>query len=467
MKGAAGQRRLQLGLFAIVTIAAFEATALITALPTIADELNGDAYYGATLAANLLANIVVIVAAADAADRLGPARPLIVCAGLFVVGLAVAGVAPSILFVIIGRVLQGAGVGGFAVIAYVAVRLGIPQDRQPTTYALMSAGWVLPSLIAPALAGWVTDTFGWRWVFLGIIPLVLAAGLVVIPPLLTIRPAEITAPPDLHRLRAAVRLALGIGAVLGGLTSGSPTVTVPLVVVGGAVAAPAARHLFPRGVVRARPGLPAVIACRLLATMAFLGADSFLPLAADRIHGVGPIAQGMVIIGAALSWTIGQALAARWNGKVPDDRLVRFGFSMLLTGVIGSAIVLDPDLRLALTFAVWCVGGFGMGMLFNPTTVAAMGHAPDGAAGVVSSQLTMADSLGFALMSGVGGAVVAFADRSSMTLSAAIVINLALAATCAVLGLLASARLTVGARSAPGEGISRPPSPGGREIRPA
>ncbi|MGD9704756.1 MAG: MFS transporter [Acidimicrobiia bacterium] len=441
-------RRLAVGLFTLITISAFEATAVITALPTITDELGGDALYGATLAANLLANIVVIVAASDAADRLGPGRPFLVCASLFVVGLVVAGAATGMLVVVAGRILQGAGVGGFAAIAYVAVRRAIPPERQPVMYAWLSAGWVLPSLAAPALAGGVTDQFGWRWVFLGIIPLVVVAATVVAPPLLALAPSPDAAPRDRSRLVDAVRAAAGVAAVLGGLAHRSVFVVVPTVLAGGIVALPALRRLFPRGVIRARPGLPAIVACRLCATMAFLGVDSFLPLAADRIHGVGPIAQGMLIIGAAISWTGGQAFAARLHDKVPPNRLVRTGFAVLALGVVGASIVVDRDVALPITFAAWSVGGLGMGLLFNPTTVTAMGTAVPGEEGLVSSQMNMADSLGFALMGGLGGAVVAFADRTSVSLSSAILFNMGLALAMAMLGFVAS-RGVVATASAP------------------
>ena len=441
-------RRLAVGLFTLVTISAFEATAVITALPTITDELGGDALYGATLAANLLANIIVIVAAADASDRLGPGRPFLVCASLFVIGLVVAGTANGMLLVVAGRVLQGAGVGGFAAIAYVAVRRAVPAERQPVMYAWLSAGWVLPSLLAPALAGWVTDQFGWRWVFLGIIPLVVVAAAVVAPPLLALAPSPDAAPRDRRRLVDAIRTAIGLAAVLGGLAHSSVVVVVLAVGAGILVAGPAVRHLFPPGVIRARPGLPAIVACRLCATMAFLGVDSFLPLAADRIHRVSPIAQGMLIIGAALSWTMGQVVSARLHDKVAPHRLVRTGFGVLILGIVGASIVVDPDVALPVTFVAWSIGGLGMGLLFNPTTVTAMGTAVPGEEGLVSSQMNIADSLGFALMGGLGGAVVAFADRTSVSLSSAILFNMGLALTMATLGFIA-ARGVVQTVSAP------------------
>jgi hypothetical protein len=54
---------LAIGLVMGVTLVAFEMTAVITALPTISDELGGESLYGVALAAYTLADVVALVAA--------------------------------------------------------------------------------------------------------------------------------------------------------------------------------------------------------------------------------------------------------------------------------------------------------------------------------------------------------------------------------------------------------------------
>ena len=456
---------------------------MITALPTITDEFHGDSLYGLTIAVNLLANIIVIVAAAIAADRHGPGRPFMVCAIVFIAGLLLSGAAPGMGMVVLGRILQGSGVGGFVTLAYVAVSRGIREDRQATAFAVMSAGWVLPSLIAPALAGWITEQFGWRWVFYSIVPIVAILGSFVAPMLLRLpaaaasdrvtinTAADNTAagntaagntaasntvagntvagntladrPSERDRLSASVRLAGGLGAALWGITLDRWIYVAPLAIGGAAVAVSGSRVLYPPGVARAQRGLPAVFSVRLIATMAFIGVESFLPLAADRLHGVGPIAQGMVIIGAAVTWTIGQALAARWrtSGRFNDAQLIRMGFAFMAVGIASSMTILGANIPLAVTFCTWSITGLGTGMLLGPTTVRALALAPEGHDGIVSSQISLSDSIGFATMGGIGGAMVALADRDTFSLRTAIVVNAAIAATLAVLGAIISRRV--------------------------
>ena len=105
------QRALAIGLVSCTSLVAFETTSLLTALPTIADDLQGDYLYGATLAAYMLAAIIGLVAASEQADRRGPRAPFIGCIGIFIIGLLIASVATSMPLVLIGRVFQGAGAG--------------------------------------------------------------------------------------------------------------------------------------------------------------------------------------------------------------------------------------------------------------------------------------------------------------------------------------------------------------------
>ena len=439
----AQQRRLAAGMVMAVMLVAFEVTSVITALPTITDELGGDSLYGVTLAIYTLANLVALVTTGEVSDRRGPALPFVLCITMLIVGLVVAAIAPSMTWVVVGRALQGAGTGGFAPIAYTLVKRAFPTDRQPMMYAYLSAGWVLPSLFAPALSGWVTDTFGWEWVFLGLIPFALAVGALAVGPMMRFQPQLLErdrAVKTRSRIPTAVVAAAGIGLLVTGVRFDNLLVAFASSVLGAVLAVPALRRLFPAGLLRAREGFPAIVACRILATATFLGADSFIPLAADRIHGQRPLVQGFVIIGAALSWTTGQWIRAR---RPPDNpaAAMRTGFLVMFLGLALVTPVLWSGWPMIATFFAWSVGGFGMGLLWNPATVAAMSHAVDGREGEVSSQISLADAVGFSLMGGIGGATVAFADRTSWSLAGALGTNFALAGALALLGAFAARRV--------------------------
>jgi MFS family permease len=436
------QRLLAIGLVLGVMMVAFEITAVLTALPSITDQLQGDSLYGVALACYTLANLVALVVTGELTDRFGPAKPYLGSLAVFAAGLVVAATASSMTTVVIGRTLQGAGTGGLAPIAYVLVKRAFPADRQPSMYAYLSAGWVLPSLIAPAVAGTITDQVGWRWVFWLLLPLIPVVAFITVRPMRAYAPTG-TGTWRRSRISAAVLAAGGIGLFVTSLQFAHVAAAIGGAAAGLAIGIPSLRRLLPAGVHRAARGLPAVVSCRMLATAAFLGADSFIPLAADRIHGSSPSVQGFVIIGASLSWTGGQWLISR-HPEIDPRRAVRWGFMVMAFGLLASVPVLATGWPLWATFFAWAIGGFGMGLLFNPTTVTAMSHAREGAEGLVSSQVNLADAVGFSMMGGIGGAMVAVSDRTSLPLSAALGFNFALAIGLAGTGMICAGRIRSG-----------------------
>jgi MFS family permease len=437
---------LAVGLVLSVVLIGFEVTAVATALPTISDELGGDSLYGVSLAIYTLANMVSLVAAGEASDRWGPLRPFLVAMAVFVIGLVVAAVASSMLWVVAGRTLQGAN-GAFGPIAYSLVRRAFPEQRQPMLYALLGAGWVVPSLLGPFAAGWITDAFGWRWVFIVVIPLAVGVTAFIARPMARfgVRPDGLgedgaTAPWRGSRVPTAALAACGVGLVAFGLSTDRIAVGLALAGTGVGVALPALRRLLPLGTFVAASGLAAAVAVRVLATASFGGADQFIPLAADRVHGIAATWQGFMIIGASLTWTAGQWIAAR-RTTVGAPTWVASGAALLAVGVVGCIPIVAESWPLWTTFASWSLGGLGMGLLFNPTTVTAMSYAREGNEGEVSSQIALADSLGFSLIGAVGGSTVALADRESVTISTALLICFAIAVACAAVVALIARRV--------------------------
>jgi MFS family permease len=428
-----------------ITMNAFEAVAVITAMPTVAADLHGDSLYGAAFSAYMLASLIALIWSGESADRRGPFPPFLAGVGSFALGLVVAGLAPNMGVLVLGRILQGAGSGSLASVSYVAIGRVWPSEARPKMFAALSAAWVVPSLVAPLIAGLVTQHFGWRWVFLSLLPL-LPILLALAGPSLARLPAVESLAEAPRRLGDALLLATAVGLALTGLQTRFIPVAVVLTLGGVAIAIPPLRRLLPEGTIHARRGLAATVAARFCVNVAFFGADTFLPLAASRLHGAGPLGAGAIVVGASLTWTAGSWLTAKRSEAWHPGRAVAIGSIIVGVGIISAAPIVVRTTPLWLTFVGWSLAGPGIGIVFTLTAVTALDNVPAGREGLVSSQLQMADALGFALISGIGGALVAVADHTALTLSQALVLQFSLAAAVAVVGALAGVRVRGAAR---------------------
>jgi MFS family permease len=413
---APGRRLLTAGLVLTITFVGFEALAVATVLPDVRRDLGAVALYGWVFSAFMLGSLIGIVLAGSHADASGPARPFVLALTLFCIGLAAGGLAPSMLVLVIARFVQGLGGGAIAPIAYYAIGRAYPSSVQPRVFAILSSAWVLPGLVGPAIAGAIGDHASWRFVFLGLLPLVIPAGLVTIGPLMRIPPHrdgdEGTGPGEAARavpLSDAIAVAAGTGLVLAGASLHVIYATVPLAIAGGALAIPAFIRLVPRGTLRMAPGLPAAIALRGLLMFAFFGTEAYVPLALTDIRHTSSTVAGLALTMTTLTWTAGAWIQERTVGRWGPRTLGRTGFGLVVLGIVGIALSLSASVPVAVFAGVWGVAGLGVGLVFSPLTLTVLASAAPGQEGAAAASLELSGVLGVALGTGIGGALVALA----------------------------------------------------------
>lgn len=418
----------------VVVANAFEALAVATVLPITSAQLGGLALYGWAFSAFMLTNLVGITLGGRQSDQRGPAAPFFTGTVLFVAGLAVSGFAPSMAVIVAGRALQGTGAGLLSATAYAAIALAYDVDQQPRMLATISSAWVVPGLVGPGLAGVIATQVGWRWVFLGLIPLPLFASALVLPALRALRPRA-PAQPQPSRIPLALLLATGTGVALAGLSSARGWVAAALVLAGGALALHALRGLLPAGTLTARPGLPAAIACMGLITFSFFGTEAFVPLALNQVRGASVLLGGAALTAAAITWTLGAWVPLRLASKVRRPTIIRSGLGILAAGLCATAALLAPQVPAASAVASWGLAGFGMGLAFTTTTSAILESAQKGQEGLAAASLQLSQVLGTALATGAGGAIVAspFAGDPPRAGIAAVDLLMVLAALLAML----------------------------------
>ncbi len=454
----ARHRSLTIGLVLTITFIASEALAVVTIMPVVARDLGGLKLYGWVFSAFMLGNVVGIVAAGRQADRFGPARPFVAGLVLFGAGLCIAGLAPTMLVLVAGRALQGIGAGAVPAIAYVSIGRSLPEQLQARMMAVLSTAWVVPGLAGPAISAVVASLFGWRWVFLGLLPLVAVTGSMAVPALVRLgkQPAAAAHPPaagsahppaagTAHRLTDGLTAAAGTGLLLTGLSlvgSGHLILAgVAVLLFGAAASIRALRRLLPAGTFAARPGLPAVILSRGLLTFSFFGADAYVTLTVTTIRHHSPAVAGIAVTGSTLAWTAGAWLQSRLNARWEARRLVGWGVVVILAGLAAMALVLWPAVPVAAGIAAWTVAGFGIGLAYAPLTLLMLREAPQGREGWASASLNLADVLGTAIGIGLGGSAVEAATAHGWPLAAGVAAAFSLAGAGALLLAFTSRRL--------------------------
>ena len=442
------RRALTVGLVLSITFVASEALAVVTVMPVVARDLGGLSLYGWVFSGFMLGSVIGIVAAGREADRRGPAVPFVAGVVLFGSGLAIAGLAPSMAVLVAGRVLQGLGAGAVPAVAYAAIGRSLTGPLRARMMAVMSTAWVAPGLAGPAASAEVARLFGWRWVFLGLLPIVAVAGALAVPSLIRLGPPG-TASAQGHRLVDGIRVAAGAALLLAGLTlagSGTVLVGLALIAAGAVVGLPALRRLVPEGTLAARPGLPATILTRGMLTFAFFGADAYVTLTITTVRHHSLVVAGLALTGATLAWTAGAWVQARLSDVWEGRRLVRAGLVIILAGIAGMVLVLLPGVPVAAGLVAWTVAGLGMGLAYAPLSLMMLQRAPPGQEGQASASLNLTDTLGTATGIGVGGAAVAAATGGHLDLG--IAIAFAVAAAMALVALALSGRLPPGTTSA-------------------
>ena len=142
------------------------------ALPHIAGNLSATTEEATwVLTSYLVSNAIILSAAGWLSRYFGRKRYLAFSVILFTVSSALCGMAHSLGFLIVARVLQGLGGGGLQPLAQAVLLESFPPEKRGVSMAAFGMGIVVAPIIGPTLGGWLTDSFSWRWIFLINIPI--------------------------------------------------------------------------------------------------------------------------------------------------------------------------------------------------------------------------------------------------------------------------------------------------------
>ncbi|HXD64854.1 MAG TPA: MFS transporter [Solirubrobacteraceae bacterium] len=368
-----------------------DGTLITVALPSVAHGLHvKGSSTSAVLSAYFGAYALVLLPAGELVDRFGARRLALSGLAVFAVGALAGALAPSFGALLLARVIQGAGAGLVSPAALAGAVSGFPPERRGSALGIWGASAGMSNLLGPLLGGLLTVAFGWRANWWALLPLTAAAA-IAIARLLPALPqgGERGGNPALNRIVLAATLVAGLTFA---------------VMIG-------AFYIAEQYLQR-------------VAGFSALGASGALVLVALLVGVAAPLAGKLV---------------DRYGERVPAlIGFVAAGVGLAVLGIPG--FPLDTIVTVLPLIPV----GLGLGMLFVPTSRAALNATPQASHGRTSALLSVGRLVGAALGAGLAGVAL------TGILTAATVHHTLLlgALVCLVIGIPASFYLS-GDRPAP------------------
>ncbi|MGH7990484.1 MAG: DHA2 family efflux MFS transporter permease subunit, partial [Limisphaerales bacterium] len=127
------------------------------------------------LTSYLVSNAIIVPTSGWLASVMGRKRFYMACVALFTGSSFLCGIAPTFGFLLIARVLQGLGGGGLAPSEQAILTDSFPPEKRGMAFAFYGVAVVVAPAVGPALGGWVTDHFSWRWIFFINLPVGIAS----------------------------------------------------------------------------------------------------------------------------------------------------------------------------------------------------------------------------------------------------------------------------------------------------
>ena len=363
-----------------------DGTVITVALPSVARGLRVSSSSTATvLSAYFVAYAIVLFPGGRLVDRLGARRIALVGLVVFAVGAALGAVVSSLGWLIATRVLQGAGAGLVSPAALAGAVSGFPPERRGAALGIWGASAGAANLVGPLLGGLLTVAFGWRAAWWALVPLALVSGLAVARnvPSIVHEAAEDGRPSVLNSIVVAAALSAGLTFAV------------------------------------------------MIGT--FYLAEQYL----QRVVGYSALGASAVLVVVALLVGAAAPLAGRMVDRSGERLPALAGFC---AAGVGLAILAIPGVSLhgIGTGLALIPVGIGLGLLFVPTSRAALNATPLAVHGRTSSLLSAARLVGAGVGAGIAGAALS-GGPSASTMHLALAIA---AAACLLIGIPVASRLS-------------------------
>lgn len=405
------------GIMAVVLLSALDQTIVGTALPRVVADLGGFELYAWVATSYLLTSTIMVPVMGKLGDLYGRKPFLLASVVIFVGASAVAGAAPSMLWLIVARGVQGVGAGMLQATAFTSVSDMFPQpERRARWQGLITSTFGIASVVGPSLGGVMTDTLGWRSVFYVNLPI----GILAVALIWFTLPADLSPRTPHARIdwAGAATITLAISALLLAVEWGGDTLpwaspqiigllalSVAMIVSFGLIERRAPEPLLPLDLF----DMPAILISTIISLLvgfALFALVYYSPLLFQGGFGISPSAAGALQTPLAVSMAMGSLTSGQLFARIRRMKPLLFSGATLLG--LGSLLLLGSNTgsNLVLLSAELALTGFGIGMQLPMLTILVQSLVPRERLGVGTSTIQFARLIGSTIGTAIVGAAV-------------------------------------------------------------
>jgi DHA2 family multidrug resistance protein len=402
-----------------------DTTIVNVSLPHIAGSLSASPEEATwALTSYLVANAIVLPLTGWLSGFFGRKRLLTIAVAGFTTTSFLCGLAPSLPFLVVFRLLQGLTGGVLQPMSQAIMLEAFPPEKRGKAMAFWALGIVVAPILGPVLGGWLTDNYSWRWVFyvnipIGVISIFMTRAFIFDPPYLKATKRRVDA-------IGIGLLAIGIGCLQFLLDKGQQEDWFDSNLIRAlAFASVSALVLFVVHALRAdEPVLDLrVLKDRTYSTGVFLmtvlgfvlfGSLVMLPLFLQTVLGYPAMQAGIAMAPRGIGSFLAMPVIGILMGKLDPRKMVAAGLSV--AGITLYALSLI-NLNAGYWDIFWpqLIQGTSMGLLFIPLSTLSMASISREKMGNATSLFNLMRNLG----GGLGIAFVATSvSRSTTTHSA-------------------------------------------------
>jgi EmrB/QacA subfamily drug resistance transporter len=401
---------------------ALDQTVVGTALPVIATKLHGESLYTWAFTIYLLTATISGPIYGKLSDLYGR-RPIFIWAvSLFLAASVFAGLSQEMWQFILARGLQGLGGGAVFPIAFAIIADLYPPEERAKYGALFGAVFGLSSVLGPLLGGFVTDTFGWPWIFFLNVPLGLISLVVcwrLLPPIKHPESGR-----NIDYVGAGL-FAAALVPVLLGLTNKrtlewSDPFVGGLIVVGLVIAVVfvwwelrAVDPIIQPKLFRNRT-VSISVACMFLAAFGFFGAIVFLPQFFQVVRGMGATESGLNLLPLVFALIVGATVSGQVAARTGRYKPIIFGSMLLLAVGLFLMTNLRADMDLPVLWLWMIIAGLGVGPSFALFAALVQNNVEPRQIGSATASLTFFQQIGGTIGLTIAGTFLADALKREL-----------------------------------------------------